>query len=155
MPMCTTDNSEERHRFFGKKAENNPGQQFVVFSQNHDQIGNRKLGERSSQLYSFDTLKQMAGAVMVSPFLPLLFMGEEWGEPNPFLYFVSHTDPELAEAVRQGRQQEFASFHASSEEDVPDPMAEYIFQQSKLQWELLDQEPHKTVLRYYQTLISL
>ncbi|GAB3502435.1 malto-oligosyltrehalose trehalohydrolase [Spirosoma knui] len=147
--------SEERHRFFGKKAENNPGQQFVVFSQNHDHIGNRKLGERSSQLYSFDTLKVMAGAVMVSPYLPLLFMGEEWAETNPFLYFVSHTDPELVEAVRQGRQQEFASFYASDEVTVPDPMSEYIFQQSKLQWELLDQEPHKTLLRYYQTLIAL
>ncbi|MFD2571294.1 malto-oligosyltrehalose trehalohydrolase [Spirosoma soli] len=145
--------SEERHRFFGQKAENNPGQQFIVFSQNHDQIGNRKLGERSSQLYSFDTLKLMAGAVMVSPYLPMLFMGEEWAESNPFLYFVSHTDPELAEAVRQGRREEFSFFDETNE--VPDPMAHLVFEQSKLQWDLLEQEPHQTMFRYYQALIAL
>ncbi len=146
--------SEVRERFFGSKVETNPGQQFIVFTQNHDQIGNRMLGERSSQLFSFETLKLMAGAVMVSPYLPMLFMGEEWSEPNPFHYFVSHTDPELVEAVRKGRQQEFAFFD-SGQDEVPDPMAQPIFEQSKVQWDLLTQEPHQTMLRYYQTLIKL
>jgi len=83
----------------------------------------------------------------------MLFMGEEYSEPHPFLYFVSHTDPELAEAVRKGRKAEFAAFHAQGE--APDPMAEETFQESKLQWELLQQEPHLTMFQYYQNLISL
>lgn len=145
--------SETRQRLFGRPAEHNPGGQFVVFSQNHDQIGNRKLGERSSQLFGFETLKLMAGAVLVSPYIPLLFMGEEWAETNPFLYFVSHTEPELAEAVRKGRQAEFAAFHTDGE--VPDPMDEKTFLHSKLQWDLLNQPKHQTLLRYYQTLIAL
>ena len=142
-----------RQRLFGKKADQLPGRQFIVFSQNHDQVGNRPLGERTSRLVSFDMLKVMAGAVLVSPYIPMLFMGEEWGETNPFLYFVSHTEPELVEAVRKGRREEFASFHIGH--DVPDPVAKDTFQQSKLQWALLNREPHKTLLRYYQTLISL
>jgi maltooligosyltrehalose trehalohydrolase len=144
--------SEHRNRNFGVTTKN-PGQQFIVFSQNHDQVGNRMLGERTSQLVSFEMQKLLAGAVLVSPFLPMLFMGEEWGESNPFLYFVSHTDPELAEAVRKGRKAEFAAFHAQGE--APDPMAEATFQNSKLQWPLLHQEKHQTMFRYYKHLIQL
>jgi maltooligosyltrehalose trehalohydrolase len=147
--------STVRERFFGRKAAENPGQQFIVFSQNHDQVGNRKLGERSSQLYSFSMQKLLAGAVLVSPYLPLLFMGEEWGETNPFLYFVSHAEPTLIEAVRQGRQEEFADFHGDDNEPVPDPQDEATFERSQVQWQLLEQEPHQTMLRYYQALISL
>ncbi len=111
------DGQYSPHRFkkFGLKAENHPGQQFIVFSQNHDQVGNRMLGERTSQLVSLEMQKLMAGAVLVSPYLPMLFMGEEYAEPNPFLYFVSHTDPDLVEAVRKGRKAEFAAFHALGE----------------------------------------
>jgi maltooligosyltrehalose trehalohydrolase len=90
---------------------------------------------------------------MTSPYLPMLFMGEEWSEPHPFLYFVSHTDPGLAEAVRKGRKEEFAAFHAVGE--APDPVAEETFLQSKLQWTLLSEEPHQTMHRYYKTLIHL
>ncbi len=145
--------SPHRNKTFGVKAENSPGQQFIVFSQNHDQVGNRMLGERTSQLVSFETQKLLAAAVMLSPFLPMLFMGEEWSEPNPFQYFVSHTDPDLAEAVRRGRKAEFAAFHAEGE--APDPMAEATFQSSKLQWNLLQEGQHKTMLAYYKTLIRL
>jgi maltooligosyltrehalose trehalohydrolase len=145
--------SPHRLKTFGSKAENNPGKQFIVFSQNHDQVGNRMLGERTSQLLSFEMQKLLAGAVIVSPYLPMLFMGEEWSEPHPFLYFVSHTDPELAEAVRKGRKAEFAAFHAQGE--APDPMAEATFNESKLQWELIDQEPHRTMFRWYKTLLAL
>lgn len=145
--------SPHRKKTFGSKAEHNSGEQFVVFSQNHDQVGNRMLGERSSQLFSFEMQKLMAGAVMVSPFLPMLFMGEEYSEPNPFLYFVSHTDPALAEAVRKGRKAEFAAFHAEGE--APDPVDEATFNQSKLQWNLLEQEPHATMFRFYKALIAL
>jgi maltooligosyltrehalose trehalohydrolase len=97
--------------------------------------------------------KLLAAAVIVSPFLPMLFMGEEWSEPNPFLYFVSHTDPELAEAVRKGRKEEFASFHLEGE--APDPVAEETFQRSKLSWDALQTDPHKTMFSYYKALISL
>jgi len=145
--------SEHRKKKFGIRADENSGQQFVVFSQNHDHVGNRMLGERTSQLVSFEMQKLLAGAVIVSPFLPMLFMGEEYGESNPFQYFVSHTDPELAEAVRKGRKKEFEAFHIEGE--APDPVSEETFEQSKLQWGLIQEEPHKTMLSYYKKLIAL
>jgi maltooligosyltrehalose trehalohydrolase len=145
--------SEQRQKTFGTNTDDVNGQQFVVFSQNHDQVGNRMLGERSSHLFSFEMQKLMAGAVMISPFLPMLFMGEERSEPNPFLFFVSHTDQELIKAVRKGRKAEFADFHVHGE--APDPQAIETFERSKLNWDILDQEPHQTMLRYYKTLIGL
>jgi maltooligosyltrehalose trehalohydrolase len=145
--------STHREKTFGRKADQHPGEQFVVFSQNHDQVGNRMLGERSSSLVSFEMQKLMAGAVFMSPYLPLLFMGEEWAEPNPFLYFVDHSDKELAEAVRKGRKEEFRSFQMEGE--VPDPLSEETYHRSKLQWNLLATEPHKTMLGFYKILISI
>lgn len=145
--------SPHRKKTFGIKADNNPGKQFVVFSQNHDQVGNRMLGERTSTLVSFEMLKLIAAAVIVSPYLPMLFMGEEYSETHPFLYFVSHTEPELADAVRKGRKAEFAAFHSAGE--APDPVDQKTFEDSKLQWNLLQQPQHKTMLEFYKTLISL
>lgn len=145
--------SPHRLKLFGAKALDNPGQQFVVFSQNHDQVGNRMLGERSSELYSYEMQKLMAAAVFCSPFLPMLFMGEEWGETNPFLFFTSHSDPELIEAVKKGRKAEFAAFH--SEGEPADPQADTTFMHSKLQWELHEAEGHQQLLHYYRALISL
>lgn len=145
--------SDHRKRKFGVKAGDIPGRQFIVFSQNHDHIGNRMLGERTSRLVSFEMQKLLAGAVFVSPFIPLLFMGEEWAEPNPFQYFVSHTEHELAEAVRKGRKSEFAAFHLEGE--APDPVAVSTFENSKLQWTLFNQPPHRTMLHYYQQWITL
>ncbi len=83
---------------------------FVVFSQNHDQVGNRACGERLSVLVNFEAQKLAAGMTLLSPFVPLLFMGEEYGEPSPFLYFTSHGDADLIEAVRRGRREEFSEF---------------------------------------------
>lgn len=143
--------SDHRKKKFGVKASGNVGSQFVVFSQNHDHVGNRMLGERSSQLVSTPMLMLMAGAVLVSPYLPLLFMGEEYAESNPFQYFVSHSDPELAQAVREGRKREFSAFHLEGE--APDPMAGETFQNSKLQWDLPGAEPHRTMLGFYKKLI--
>ena len=145
--------SSHRNKFFGVKAENATGKQFVVFSQNHDHVGNRMHGERTSKLVSFEMRKLMAGAVLVSPYLPMLFMGEEWSEPNPFLYFVNHSDPALAEAVRKGRKEEFKAFHANGE--APDPVEEETFQRSKLQWHLVNSGEHKTMLAFYKRLIAL
>ncbi|MGZ3852498.1 MAG: malto-oligosyltrehalose trehalohydrolase [Flavisolibacter sp.] len=144
--------SPHRKKKFGRKT-NNEGKQFIVFSQNHDQVGNRMLGERSSALLSFEMQKLVAAAVMMSPYLPMLFMGEEWSELNPFLYFVSHTDTELAEAVSKGRKEEFAAFQAEGE--APDPLAEESFLRSKLQWNLMNQGKHKVMVEYYRELIRL
>jgi maltooligosyltrehalose trehalohydrolase len=144
--------SPHRKKTFGIKTENE-GKQFIVFSQNHDQVGNRMLGERTSGLVSFEMQKLLAAAVVISPYLPMLFMGEEWSEPNPFLYFVSHTDKDLADAVRKGRKEEFAAFHIQGE--APDPVAENTFLQSKLQWNLPKEGRHKIMLDYYKELIQL
>ena len=145
--------SPHRLRTFGGKADGNGGQQFVVFSQNHDQVGNRMLGERTSQLVDYEMQKLLAGAVLCSPFLPLLFMGEEWGETNPFLFFTSHSDPELIKAVQKGRKEEFKAFHATGE--APDPQSEDTFAKSKLQWRLLKADRHKELLSFYKTLIAM
>lgn len=142
-----------RARIVGKSTAGHEGRQFVVFSQNHDHIGNRMLGDRPSQSISLDMQKLMAGAVISSPYLPMLFMGEEWGEQAPFMYFVSHSDPALIEAVRQGRKREFAAFQGAGE--APDAQAEETFLRSKLQWPRLMQEPHRTLFRYYQALLTL
>lgn len=145
--------SPHRKKYFGIKANKNEGHQFVVFSQNHDQVGNRMLGDRSSELFSFELQKLLASSVILSPYLPMLFMGEEWSEQNRFQYFVSHTDAELAEAVRKGRKEEFAAFHEAGE--APDPMAVETFSNSKLQWHLIGLEPHATMLRFYKKLIQI
>ncbi len=145
--------SPHRKKLFGRNAEEHTGAEFIVFSQNHDQVGNRMLGERSSTLYSYEMQKLLAAAVLCSPFLPMLFMGEEWGETNPFLYFVSHTDQELNLAVRKGRKAEFAAFH--NEGEAPDPDKEETFLESKIQWNLLEEQPHATLLAYYRELIAL
>ncbi|HEY3404736.1 MAG TPA: malto-oligosyltrehalose trehalohydrolase [Ohtaekwangia sp.] len=145
--------SPHRLKSFGFKTEGTEGQQFVVFSQNHDQVGNRMLGERTSQLVSFDMRKLLAAATIVSPYLPLLFMGEEYDETNPFLYFVSHSDEELIKNVREGRKKEFAAFHHG--EDVPDPQSAESFEHSKLQWTLLKQDHHRLMFEYYKTILTL
>ncbi|MEJ8804023.1 malto-oligosyltrehalose trehalohydrolase [Pontibacter sp. H249] len=145
--------SEHRKRTFGSSAANNPAQQFVVFSQNHDQVGNRMLGERLSQLVNFEMQKVVAGVVILSPYLPMLFMGEEYGEQNPFLYFVSHSDKELIEAVRNGRREEFSSFAWQGE--APDPQSEEAFNQSKLQHSYTSDAKQLHLREFYKRLILL
>ncbi|MBB6272461.1 maltooligosyltrehalose trehalohydrolase [Pedobacter cryoconitis] len=160
--------SPERKKTFGKKAGGHPGAQFIVFSQNHDQVGNRMLGERSGTLFSFEMQKLMAAAVFCSPFLPMLFMGEEWGEINPFLYFIDHTDEQVVEMVRNGRKAEFAAMHGAGE--PVDPKAETTFNASKLNWTLLSGEgqkekdtetatrnsiQHKYLFDFYKYMIAL
>jgi maltooligosyltrehalose trehalohydrolase len=145
--------SRYRARRYGNSAAGRSGSQFVVCIQNHDQIGNRMLGERLSQLTSFEGLKLAAAALLLAPMLPLLFMGEEYGEVAPFLYFVSHGDPDLVEAVRQGRRREFSAFAWQGE--PPDPQAEETFLRSKLNWELKKAGHHQVLWKWYQTLIRL
>ncbi|MGA2327181.1 MAG: malto-oligosyltrehalose trehalohydrolase [Bryobacteraceae bacterium] len=145
--------SKFRRRRHGSSSGTVPARQFVVFCQNHDQVGNRMLGERSSGLVSFESLKLAAGAVLLSPFVPLLFMGEEYGETAPFLYFVSHSDSGLIEAVRKGRRGEFAAFAWQAE--PPDPQSVETFERSKLNHELRGEERHRRLLDFYRKLTHL
>ncbi len=145
--------SEFRKRNHGNSSRDIPAQQMVVFSQNHDQIGNRMLGERLSTLVSFEALKLAAGIVLLSPYIPLLFMGEEYGEDAPFLYFVSHSDHALIEAVRQGRKKEFGEFKWQGE--PPDPQSTETFLKSKINWNKRMGGNHKVLLNFYKNLIPL
>jgi maltooligosyltrehalose trehalohydrolase len=122
--------SRFRRRRHGAPAEDVPAQRFIVSVQNHDQVGNRACGERLTVLLSAPQLRLAATFLLLSPFVPLLFMGEEYGETAPFLYFVDHTDQRLRDAVRQGRRGEFRAFGWRGE--VPDPSAESTFERSRL-----------------------
>ncbi len=124
--------SEYRGRRHGRSSLTVPGKRFVVCAQNHDQVGNRAGSERLSTLVDFESLKLAAAATIFSPFTPLLFMGEEWGETAPFPYFTDHSDPGLGEAVREGRQAEFAAFDWEGE--IPDPQAESTFEAARIDW---------------------
>jgi maltooligosyltrehalose trehalohydrolase len=141
-----------RKRCHGNSAADLPPGHFVFCSQNHDQIGNRMLGERLSSLVDFESLKCAAAAVLLSPQMPLLFMGEEWGEEAPFLYFVSHGDQALVEAVRKGRKEEFKGFVGA--EEPPDPQDEATFLRSKLNWSRTGKYQNM-LLEWYRRLIEI
>ncbi|MGH9805152.1 MAG: malto-oligosyltrehalose trehalohydrolase [Candidatus Acidiferrales bacterium] len=148
--------SAYRRRRHGNSSADLPARQFVVFGQNHDQVGNRMGGERLSQLVSFEALKVAAGIVLLSPYLPLLFMKEEYGETAPFLYFISHSDPGLIEAVRQGRRREFAAFAwPAAAGEPPDPQDESTFERCKLNRELRRQPGHRQLLEFHRQLLRL
>jgi maltooligosyltrehalose trehalohydrolase len=145
--------SQYRKRNHGSSSKDRPADQFIVFSQNHDQIGNRMFGERLSTLASFESLKLAAGVVLFSSYIPLLFMGEEYGEDSPFLYFVSHSDAGLIEAVRKGRKKEFKSFNW--EEEPPDPQSIETFLKSKIGWKKRLEGSHKVLCDFYKCLMKL
>lgn len=145
--------SPYRQQRYGNSSLDVPARRFVVFAQNHDQVGNRAQGDRLSTIVSFEKLKLAAGAVLLSPFIPLLFMGEEYGETAPFQYFVSHTDKPLIEAVRNGRKEEFSRF--GWKQDVPDPQSEETFERSRLNWSLRDTGKHLTLRGVYTELLNL
>ncbi|MGE3805628.1 MAG: malto-oligosyltrehalose trehalohydrolase [Gemmataceae bacterium] len=147
------DYSVHRRRRHGNCSKDLPGRQFVICTQNHDQVGNRMLGERLTALLSFEALKVAAGLTILSPYLPMLFMGEEYGEPAPFLFFTSHGDKDLIEAVRKGRTAEFASFKWQGE--VPDPQDEATFARSRLHWDLRNTEQHGVLRAFYRELLKL
>ncbi|HUG89210.1 MAG TPA: malto-oligosyltrehalose trehalohydrolase [Planctomycetaceae bacterium] len=145
--------SRYRGRRHGVPARSLAARRFVIAAQNHDQVGNRMLGERLAALVSFEQLKVAAGVVLLSPYLPLLFMGEEYGEPAPFQFFTSHGDPGLVEAVRRGRKEEFATFRWEGE--PPDPQDENTYHRCRLNWQLRHEGRHATLFRLHQTLIEL
>jgi maltooligosyltrehalose trehalohydrolase len=141
-----------RQRRHGRPAEDLSGACFVCCLQNHDQVGNRAFGERTAALVGPDLLKVGAALVLLSPFLPMLFQGEEWGASTPFLYFTDHQDTELGAAVREGRRREHP-MPAGAE--VPDPQALETFLRSKLDWSERGREPHRSLLEWHRRLIAL
>lgn len=145
--------SRFRRRRHGNSSRDIDPNRFVVFSQNHDQVGNRMMGERLSELVSFEALKLAATAVLLSPFIPLLFMGEEYAETARFPYFVSHLDPELVEGVRKGRQEEFAQFQWRGQ--PPDPQDEQTFVGARLNHHLRRGGHHAVLLDFHKELIRL
>lgn len=151
--VYTGQYSGYRKRRHGNSPTGRTAEQFIVFSQSHDQVGNRMAGDRPAVTQSVEKLKLAAGAVILSPFVPLLFMGEEYGETAPFCYFTSHSDPGLAEAVREGRRREFSAFAWSG--DIPDPQDEETFLASKLNPALAGRGTGKVLLDFYAELMRL
>ncbi|HEX8749327.1 MAG TPA: malto-oligosyltrehalose trehalohydrolase [Pyrinomonadaceae bacterium] len=154
--------SEFRKRRHGTSSRERPGEQFVVFIQNHDQIANGYWGDRLAALVSPAQQRVAAALFLLAPNLPLFFMGQEWGETAPFLYFTSHTDENLARDVREGRKQEYASFleaeeigSSSMEEGFADPQAIETFERSRLDWSQTEQSLHREVLSFYRELLRL
>jgi maltooligosyltrehalose trehalohydrolase len=145
--------SSFRHRRHGSSSATVDPDQLVVFSQNHDQVGNRMRGERSGEHLSAQQLKLAAATVLLSPFVPLLFMGEEYAESAPFNYFVNHSDQALAESVKQGRLKEFAEF--ADQGAPPDPGSEETFLASKLNPNQRLCGEHHDIFMFYRELIRL
>ena len=145
--------SEHRDRRHGRPPHGVPPWRFVVALQNHDQIGNRAKGDRISHLVGPDRVRAGAALTLLAPAVPLIFQGEEWAASTPFPYFTDHDDPELAEAVRNGRRSEFAAF-GWKPEDVPDPQSEETFRSAILNWDELAHPNHAQILEWYRTLLQ-
>ncbi|MEV7611623.1 malto-oligosyltrehalose trehalohydrolase [Streptomyces sp. NPDC089799] len=148
--------SSFRGRSHGRPVDRRrtPAHRFLGYSQTHDQIGNRALGDRLSASLPPGLSACAAALTLTGPFVPMLFMGEEWGARTPWQYFTDHVDPALGDAVRAGRRREFAA-HGRSEADVPDPQDPATRDRSCLDWTEPDREPHARLLAWYRTLIAL
>lgn len=146
--------SRYRGRRHGRPAVDVTAHNFVTFSQNHDQVGNRALGERLSHLTGIAGARVAAMITLTAPTVPLLFMGEEWAASTPFQYFTDHADPDLGAAVTGGRTHEFETFGWAAQ-DVPDPQARETFERSRLDWDEMQREPHSAMLDLYRRLIAL
>jgi maltooligosyltrehalose trehalohydrolase len=130
------------------------GHAFLAYTQNHDQVGNRATGDRPSGTLSPGLQACAATLVLTSPFTPMLFMGEEWGARTPWQFFTDHAEPELAEAIRQGRRREFAE-HGWDADTVPDPQDHATRDASVLDWQEIAAEPHQRILAWYRQLLQL
>ncbi len=148
--------SEFRGRPYGAPVDRaaTPGYRFVVFLQDHDQVGNRAQGDRLATLVSPGLARIGALLLLTGPYTPMLWMGEEWGARTPWQFFTSHPEKDLGEIVAHGRKAEFAS-HGWSEDDVPDPQDPATFERSHLDWSEPNRPENASMLRLYQTLISL
>lgn len=150
--VYTGQHSMHRRRRHGNTVRHRPPQQLVICAQNHDQIGNRALGERLSTLVPWEALKAAATAVLLAPQTPMLFMGEEYGETAPFQYFVDHSDADLNQAVREGRKKEFAAFGWT---EVPDPLDATTFARSRVHLDQRHDERQNALLAWNRRLIHL
>lgn len=142
-----------RKRRHGASSAGIPGERFVAFTSNHDQVGNRPNGERLPSLIDFERLKLAAAVLLLSPCVPMLFMGEEYGEEAAFYYFISHGDQKLIDAVRKGRKDEFKEYQTAGES--PDPQDEKTFLLSKLNWDKRAGGHHALLLSWYKRLLAL
>ena len=151
--VYTGEYSHFRHRTHGASCTGLPGEQFVVFNQNHDLPGNRPDGARLSALVDTDRKKLAAAAVLLSPYLPLLFMGEEYGDDSPFYFFSDYHHPQVAAAARDQRHQQFADFNWDIE--APDPQQPSTFLDCILKWSRRHEPGHRQLLDWYRRLITL
>ncbi len=146
--------SEYRSGPHGQPLGDLPLHKLLGYLQNHDQIGNRARGERSSELMSISRLKIGAALVLTAPFIPMLFHGEEWGASTPFQYFTAHSDLTLAAAVSEGRRNEFIQFGWPAEE-IPDPQDPRTLERSRLDWSEREEPRHRELLDWHRDLIRL
>lgn len=146
--------SNYRKRVHGRSAAHLSHHRFLGYIQNHDQIGNRAVGDRVHQSAGMERAKVAAAIVILSPFIPMIFQGEEWAASSPFLYFADHDDPELARLVSEGRRREFEAF-GWDPAIIPDPEKREAFERSKLNWEELQQGDHAAMRKWYRNLIRL
>jgi maltooligosyltrehalose trehalohydrolase len=146
--------SEFRKRIHGRPVVNLPASRFLGYLQTHDQVGNRARGDRSSHLMSTGRLRIGAALVLLSPFIPMLFQGEEFAASSPFQYFSGFSDPQMARAVSEGRKNEFAAF-GWNPEDVPDPQSPETFARSKVNWQEAGESTHSVLLDWHKRLIAL
>ncbi len=145
-----------RERTHGRPVDRakTPGSRFVVSLQNHDQVGNRAQGDRLSAHLSPGRLACGAALLLTGAGTPMLFMGEEWGASTPWQYFTDHTEPQVADAVRRGRREEFAA-HGWDRGRVPDPQSPGTVERSRLDWSERDRDPHHRLLEWYRALLRL
>ncbi len=147
--------SSHRRRSHGRPPVGLHGHRFVAYLQNHDQLGNRAHGERLCNLASLERVKIGAALILTSPYIPMLFQGEEWAAKSPFLYFVDFSDePDLARSVAEGRCKEFSAF-GWEPGDIPDPTDDLSFHKSKLNWAALSEDQHSEMLRWHKSLIAI
>jgi maltooligosyltrehalose trehalohydrolase len=146
--------SEYRRRSHGRPLGAVPLNRLLGYIQNHDQVGNRAIGDRIGQSLSLAQLELAAALVLTGPFVPMIFQGEEWNASTPFCYFTDHTDADLGAAVRAGRRREFAAF-GWAPEDVPDPQDVDTFRRSKLDWGERATPEHARICAWYRALIRL
>ncbi len=146
--------SRYRRRVHGRPVGKLSQHRFLGYIQNHDQVGNRAVGDRISHVAGLDRAKVAAAIVLMSPFIPMIFQGEEWAASSPFQYFANHEDPEMARSVSEGRRKEFAAFGWNPSQ-IPDPESPETFHRSKLNWKEAGQREHATMLEWYRDLIRL
>jgi maltooligosyltrehalose trehalohydrolase len=146
--------SNYRNRFHGRTAGRVPQNWFLGYIQNHDQVGNSAVGDRLREVVGLERAKIAAALVFASPFIPMIFQGEEWAASSPFQYFADHEDEEMARLVSEGRKREFAAF-GWDPSLIPDPEKRETFERSKLNWSELSDGEHAEMLAWYQELIRL